>query len=339
MLDLNLIRENPELVRTSLRNRQMDASPVDEILRLDEKRRSLLTQVESLKAERNAAGRMAFADGDDPDPPRRAFLGVRSCELHAIKIQDRVFLGSGAEDSHYGRRRSRIFTIGVSCGTAGGTCFCVSMNTGPEVTDRTPHDLAMTEVLDGPRHYFVLTAGSDAGRELLAALPTTPAAEAEVAAAAGRVASAAASMGRSMNPEGVRELLQRNLEHPQWDDVAQRCLTCANCTMVCPTCFCTSVTQSTDLAGTVATSSRTWDSCFSPGFAKVAGGSFRSRPRDRYRQWLTHKFATWIDQFGTSGCVGCGRCITWCPVGIDITEETAAIADSEKAGGSGHGDA
>ena len=96
--------------------------------------------------------------------------------------------------------------------------------------------------------------------------------------------------------------------------------------MVCPTCFCSSVTQRSDLDGEVSTSERIWDFCFTAGFAKVAGGSFRSRPRDRYRQWLTHKFATWVDQFGSFGCVGCGRCIAWCPVGIDIRAELMAIA-------------
>ena len=103
---------------------------------------------------------------------------------------------------------------------------------------------------------------------------------------------------------------------------------CANCTLVCPTCFCTSVGVGLrPRRRRVATTERTWDSCFTLGFGRVAGdANFRPRVADRYRQWLTHKFSTWWDQFGSTGCVGCGRCITWCPVGIDVREELLAIA-------------
>jgi len=280
-----------------------------------------------VKADRDASGGMTFADGDEAEPEPLAFLGMRSCELHAMTIQDKVFLGNGTTDTHYERRRKRIFSIGVSCGVAGGTCFCVSMGTGPEVTDRTPHDLALTEVIEGTRHFFILTAGSDEGREVLAELPVTPAAETEVAAAKERVSHAAATMGRRMEAGGVRELLLENLEHPQWDDVAQRCLTCANCTMVCPTCFCTTVEDVTDLTGDHAERWRRWDSCFTLDFTWMHGGGARQSAKSRYRQWLTHKLSTWHDQFGSSGCVGCGRCITWCPVGIDLTQEVAAFRE------------
>jgi Fe-S-cluster-containing hydrogenase component 2 len=133
-----------------------------------------------------------------------------------------------------------------------------------------------------------------------------------------------------MDTKGIKELLYRNYENPRWDDVAKRCLTCGNCTMVCPTCFCTAVEDVTDLPGEHAERWRKLDSCFTMDFSYIHGGPVRSSTRARYRQWMTHKLATWIDQFGTSGCVGCGRCITWCPVAIDITEETGAIRESEK---------
>jgi ferredoxin len=142
------------------------------------------------------------------------------------------------------------------------------------------------------------------------------------------VAQTAAHMGRSMDTSGIKELLYRNLDHPRWDNVASRCLTCTNCTMVCPTCFCTTVEDTTDLTGERAERWRKWDSCFTMDFSYIAGGSVRSSAKSRYRQWMTHKLASWIDQFGTSGCVGCGRCITWCPVGIDITEEVRAIRET-----------
>ena len=134
---------------------------------------------------------------------------------------------------------------------------------------------------------------------------------------------------RRMNTSVIRELLYNNLENPHWDEVATRCLNCANCTMVCPTCFCTTVQDVTDLTGKHAERWRKWDSCFSTEFSYIHGGSIRTSAKSRYRQWLVHKLASWHDQFGTSGCVGCGRCITWCPVGIDITEEANAFRESE----------
>ncbi|MCB0197785.1 MAG: 4Fe-4S dicluster domain-containing protein, partial [Anaerolineae bacterium] len=123
-------------------------------------------------------------------------------------------------------------------------------------------------------------------------------------------------------------LLYQNLEHPRWDHIANRCLSCANCTQVCPTCFCSDVVEVSDLENHKDERLRVWDSCFSLDFSHVHGGNIRPTTRARYRQWLTHKLASWIDQFGTLGCVGCGRCITWCPVGIDLTEEVRAIREA-----------
>ncbi|MCA8921947.1 MAG: 4Fe-4S dicluster domain-containing protein, partial [Planctomycetes bacterium] len=139
------------------------------------------------------------------------------------------------------------------------------------------------------------------------------------------VAAAAAAIERQLPQDGLPAALAAALEHPRWDDVAARCLTCGNCTLVCPTCFCTDVEDTSDLSGQVAERWRRWDTCFSLDFSALHGGSVRASGRSRYRQWLTHKLSTWHDQFGTSGCVGCGRCIAWCPVGIDITVEAAEL--------------
>ena len=263
----------------------------------------------------------------EPDSTERfAFIGVRACELHAIAIQDKVFMNGAMSDTHYRARRDNAFLVAVNCGTAGGTCFCVSMNTGPKAN--SGFDLALTELIEGGKHLFTVEAGSDKGREVLAALPHQAAKKEDVAAADSVVAKTVASMGRTMRADDLHDLLLGNLDHPRWDDVAARCMTCANCTMVCPTCFCMTVEDSSDLAGVESSRSRRWDSCFTMDHTYVHGGSVRASAKSRYRQWLTHKLATWIDQFGSSGCVGCGRCITWCPVGIDITEEVAAIRNS-----------
>ncbi len=264
---------------------------------------------------------------EDGAVPRLAFLGVRSCELHAIAIQDLVFLHGPSVDPDYRARRENTILVAVNCGQAGGTCFCASMNTGPAVT--AGFDLALTEVLEDGRHVFVGEVGTERGAEILRAVPVSSAGPDDRQAAARVVARAAGHMGRRLDTVGIKDLLYRNYEHPRWDDVAGRCLACANCTLVCPTCFCTTVEDVTDLAGEQAERRRKRDSCFTTAFSYIHGGSVRSSTRARYRQWLTHKLATWIDQFGTSGCVGCGRCITWCPAAIDVTEEVRAIRAGE----------
>jgi sulfhydrogenase subunit beta (sulfur reductase) len=300
-----------------------------------------------------------------PNPPRMALLGVRACELHAIAIQDRVFLDRAGRftDPYYSRARQDLFLLGVECADPAGTCFCASMGTGPDIhpphtpahepagspglTPASPRhslpicspttttsdaptmasffDLALTELDDA----FVVRAGSAAGRAMLDRLGLAVASADEVSDARERVAAAASKMGRSVDTTDVRNLLHRNQEHPRWTDVANRCLACTNCTLVCPTCFCSSVEDVTDLSLENAERIRKWDSCFNPEFAGVHGGNFRPSIRGRYRQWLTHKFASWFDQFDVSGCVGCGRCITWCPVGIDVTEEITAIRSAD----------
>jgi sulfhydrogenase subunit beta (sulfur reductase) len=259
---------------------------------------------------------------------RVALIGARACDLHAIAIQDRVFLQGESVDPSYAARRRGTFVVALNCGTAGGTCFCVSMNTGPEAT--SGFDLALTELLDREGHRFLVQVASPQGATMLARVPYAEARQADLEAKDRIIQNTASQMGRSLDTNGIKELLYRNLDHPRWDDVADRCLACTNCTLVCPTCFCSTVEDVTDLDGEHAERVQRWDSCFTLDHSYVHGGSVRPSTKARYRQWLTHKLASWIDQFGTSGCVGCGRCITWCPVGIDITEEVSAIRRTEK---------
>ena len=293
------------------------------------KRFQLPAEVRLWRARRAADGELVAVDEAPREPPRYAFLGARSCELQAMAILDRVLLGGEHPDPADRARRQDVIVIAVQCGQAGGTCFCVSMNAGP--TARSGFDLALTEVLDGARHHFLVEVGSELGAELAAELPLQAASGEERDAGLAVQARAASQMGRELDVTDIRDLLYRNYEHPRWSEVADRCLTCGNCTMVCPTCFCTSVEDVTDLAGEHVERHQRWDSCFTVDYSHIHGGAVRATPRARYRQWMTHKLATWFDQFGSSGCVGCGRCITWCPVGIDITEEARAIRASDGA--------
>ncbi|MCG8649414.1 MAG: 4Fe-4S dicluster domain-containing protein [Pirellulales bacterium] len=256
------------------------------------------------------------------DPPPRAFLGVRACDLAAIQIQDRVFLQSGFVDPVYDSARKSSLIVAVNCSTAASTCFCTSMDTGPRCG--SGYDIVLTETEDG----FVVETGSEGGRAIIDALQLQIAAAEHLQAAAAETERARQAIQRDFHSAGLRDLLMSNLEHARWNDVAQRCLSCSNCTMVCPTCFCATIDEVSDLDQTEVTRVRQWDSCFSFDFSYTAGGTVRDSVRSRFRQWATHKFATWQDQFDTSGCTGCGRCITWCPVGIDVTEEIDAIGNS-----------
>lgn len=264
-----------------------------------------------------------------------AILGLRSCDLHAIAVQDRVFLNGPYVDPRYAERRRELFVVAVNCRRAAPTCFCHSLNTGPAVD--SGFDLALRELAGR----FIVDVGSEPGAELMTHLEWSPCTlreihEAQLAAASLKRAmhqreravassSGEASHQRSLDTSDVHDLLLENFEHPRWTTVAERCLACGNCTMVCPTCFCSSVSDVSDLSGDRASRERRWESCFTAEHSYMNTGAVRKSTASRYRQWLTHKLATWIDQFGVSGCVGCGRCITWCPVGIDLTEEVAAI--------------
>lgn len=252
-----------------------------------------------------------------------AFVGVRACDLAAIEIQDRVLLKGEASDPIYRANREGILIVAVNCSTPGGTCFCASMGTGPKAAKG--FDIALTEITRDGEHYFVIETGSARGADILRRLPATPSTADHMSAANEVSVTAARRMGRSLDTHGLADVLRDAVDAPRWNEVAKRCLNCANCTMVCPTCFCTNIEDTTDLSGDVAERRRVWDSCFTLGFTYIHGGTIRASGLSRYRQWLTHKLSTWHDQFGTTGCVGCGRCITWCPVGIDITEEARAI--------------
>jgi ferredoxin len=272
-------------------------------------------------------GQLTFVSST-PAPEKIALIGVRPCEVAAMRVQDKVFAGGEFRDPRYMARRENVFIVAVNCTRPGGNCFCVSMQSGPKVD--AGFDLSLTEIKDGAVSEFVVEIGSERGREFLEKVPHREATHEKSERADQLIEEAAAQMGKALDTTNIKSLLQDNHDHAHWKNVESRCLACGNCTSVCPTCFCSAVEDVSDLTGHHATRERRWESCFTRDFTYIHGGYVRQSGASRYRHWLTHKLASWHDQFGSSGCVGCGRCITWCPVGINIIDEVQAIREAQK---------
>jgi ferredoxin len=271
---------------------------------------------------------------------RMAFIGVRACELAAIKIQLRVRevsrLQSNSTDTNSSALSAEVsveapeepFLVGLNCSQAAATCFCASVHTGPAFASGC--DLVLTEVLNDDDHYFLIQILTKRGARISSQFELQTSIADDLAHIDRQVAQVSDSQSRQLNISNPVDFFSRRLEHSHWDDVAARCLSCANCTLVCPTCFCSTVEDTSDVQNAVAERWSRWDSCFNLDFSFIHGGSLRSSTRSRYRQWLTHKLGTWHEQFGSSGCVGCGRCIAWCPVGIDLTAEVKYLSQATR---------
>jgi formate hydrogenlyase subunit 6/NADH:ubiquinone oxidoreductase subunit I len=252
----------------------------------------------------------------EAEHPSYALIGVRPCDLSAINILDDVLIREDFYDPDYSARRSRLFILAADCLTPSGTCFCASMGTGPAA--KTGFDLKLTELED----VFLIKIGSDIGLAIMNEIKWEPAGAFHQKAAQQGLEKAAQMMGRKVEAvDALPDVLLNQLDSPLWSEVGSRCMSCTSCTQVCPTCFCWDAVDNTDITGKNTSRDLVWDSCFNLAYSAQAGGNTRPTVRARYRQWLTHKFGYWKHQFGSLGCVGCGRCITWCPAEIDVTAE------------------
>lgn len=275
------------------------------------------------QANRDEEGVLSFKE-EIPRKQKIGFFGIRSCDTEALKILDKVFLHSGYKDLHYENLRKDLVLITATCSQPGAVCFCTSMGHGPKPLD---FDINITEVCSDKSHYFVAETGTEFGQTALARIDASPADKSAIVESEQVYKRSCKAITKSLNTENLPAFLAANPEHPHWDRVADKCLSCANCTMVCPTCFCTSTADVNDLEGDHSERWLHWDSCFTGDFSYIHGGSVRKTTKSRYRQWLTHKLSSWQTQFDSSGCVGCGRCVAWCPVGIDLTEEVKSLRD------------
>lgn len=272
-------------------------------------------------SQRNEDGYLQFEEQVVESTPI-AVLGVRACDLAALLIHDHHFIHGDFRDPYYLARRKALFLIAVHCHHAADTCFCASTGDGPRAS--YGFDIGLSELDAG----FILEAHTEQGQAIINRLNTVEAGEAQIRKADAAIDNAAQQQ-REIPKQSLPERLLQNPDHPHWKTVAERCLACGNCTAVCPTCFCQNTVEEISVSGNRATHYREWETCFSQQHSYIHGITIRTERRDLYRQWLTHKFGAWVEQYGRSGCVGCGRCIAWCPVGIDVTEELHALCGDE----------
>ena len=268
------------------------------------------------------------------DKKNTLVFGIHPCDMQAVSILDRTFLGD-FKDNYYSELRKNIITVVVNCNKA---CtkkypnytlkgFCASMNSGPFLKLKSGYDIELT-ALD--KKTYLMEAGSSKGIKLIGKAFKT-ASKKDIAQRSKLEKKAVSSFTKKLDTKGLPELLAKNLEHRVYKETADsKCLGCTNCTMVCPTCFCYNIQESTSFDLKTSLRERHWDSCQEVNFAKVHDGNFRSSRAARLRQFVTHKLSAWVEQYGCFGCVGCGRCMTWCPTNIDLTDIAKEIQRHER---------
>jgi len=269
------------------------------------------------QAKRNAEGSLEFIIPEH-QIEKVAVIGAKACDLAALKLQDQHFLEGEFVDPGYQAKRQGLFIVAVNCSRAASTCFCASTGDGPAC--KSNFDLCLTELEEG----FLIEVGSEYGEKVIQLLNLKAITPKQMQEAERQNASVIASQQRQLQPIQVNQL-QDQRQHPQWDDIAERCLACGNCTMVCPTCFCHRHHEEPVLDGHSSDHVREWDSCFGESHGQLAGMQVRKTVKQRYQQWMIHKLDTWQEQYDRSGCTGCGRCMSWCPAEIDFVAEANLI--------------
>ena len=260
---------------------------------------------------------------------QRLIFAVHPCDMHAISVLDRIFLGD-VKDSYYSQLREKTLTVVLNCNQACDKGFCLSMGAGPFLQLKDGFDLVLTAMQDD----YLVESGSEKAEALVnMAGNLRKVKEKDLAEKKNIKTRAEQSFTKQLDTKGLPELLMNNLDHPVYERTAEaRCLGCTNCTMVCPTCYCYNIKDDTSYDLKSTTRKRYWDSCQELNFARVHEGNFRSSRQARLRQFVIHKLATWVEQYGCFGCVGCGRCMTWCPTKIDLTDMAKEIQQHAKTG-------
>lgn len=243
-------------------------------------------------------------------------VGIRPCDLHALLYLDQTFKA----DPYYRAVRQKTLLLAVNCRRPTPYCFCASLGTGPFYKSLKGCDAVLTKLAEG----WLVEPREETMARLLAG-DGKPVSEQHWQEKAAQEQAARSNFEKSIELKGLEPILRRNQEHPVWSrTAAERCLSCTNCVMVCPTCFCHEIRDRVEMDLRQAVRYRQWDACQDLAFAAVHGGNFRQTRQARLRQFVLHKL-DFTAQYGQAGTVGCGRCIEWCPTAIDLTEMAKEI--------------
>lgn len=260
-----------------------------------------------------------FVDATDaglPEKPRVAF-GIRPCDAHSLTILDPLFSWDYT-DKYYVNRRENMTLVGLSCTSENmplKSCFCTSVGGGPASTKGL--DLLLTDLGESfyvesltPKGEKLVELGCDLFKD---------AGSDNDGVVADLKEKAARRISRKVEIEGISEVLEGTFESPYWEEFSKRCLGCGICTLLCPTCHCFDISDVIERGE--GRRERTWDSCQYEYYTIHASGH-NPRPLKKHRQRnrILHKFHYMKKNLDVTGCVGCGRCISDCPVNIDIIE-------------------
>ncbi len=260
----------------------------------------------------------------EADQRKRVIVGVHSCDTNAILYLDKTFLGA-FRDPLYETRRNNTMIISLNCESVTGNCFCSSMGTGPFLRAGNGCDMLLTDLGEN----YLVEIKTDRAKAVFNVDDIRLAGEDAFRLKEENEKAVLRKFRKTIRLDGLDSVLRSRPDHPVWRKTAEdRCLSCTNCVMVCPTCFCYDVIDEISMDRKSVRRLRQWDACQDAKFAEVHGGNFRARRTARLRQFVTHKLDQTF-QYGVYGTVGCGRCITWCPTGIDLTEMAKEVQRSD----------
>jgi Pyruvate/2-oxoacid:ferredoxin oxidoreductase delta subunit len=240
---------------------------------------------------------------------KRVVLGIRPCDARACQLLDHVFAGAEYADPYWSEKRRQTTLVALGCTDPCQTCFCTSVGSGP--FDGRGVDVVLTDIGDG----YVAETNSERGHALLETL--TDASQNQIEAASKAKVRAREAVKEPFELDGIVDTLYSLFDDEVWYEVQQSCLGCGVCTFLCPTCHCFDIVDEAQRGERV----RNWDTCMFRIYSQEASGH-NPRPTnvERTRQRILHKYAYFIEWFDEVGCTGCGRCVRYCPAGIDIRQ-------------------
>ncbi|MHA1656299.1 MAG: 4Fe-4S dicluster domain-containing protein [Candidatus Heimdallarchaeota archaeon] len=244
-------------------------------------------------------------------------FGASPCDITGVNVLNRIFR-EYYTDALFSQLRDRTVIIGMNClDHCYENCFCETMHSNDP---KSGYDIMLTPI---SKTKLIAVPNSDKGKALLR---THGEIFQEVTAKDHQAYLKALeqkrlNFKREFPIEGLASEIEDNFESSVWEEFTKKCLFCGSCTFVCPTCYCFSTKDNLSIDLKTGERIRDWDSCYYPEFALVAGGhNFREHQSQRFRYRYLHKFVDIPRRYNLEGCVGCGRCITYCPANIDVRD-------------------